>query len=43
MYTTNYKPIIEQHDGFIMIENILILVSCIYVQKYDYKNYYYFF
>jgi hypothetical protein len=38
LYTTNYKPTIEQHDGLIMIENILILISCIYVQKYDYMN-----
>ncbi len=38
MYTTNYKPTIEQHDGLIMIENILSLLSCIYVQKYDCMN-----
>jgi hypothetical protein len=40
--TTNYKPTIEQHDGLIMIENILILLSCIYVQKYNYMNNNYF-
>jgi hypothetical protein len=42
LYTTNYKPIIEQHDGLIMIENILILLSYIYVQKYDCMNNNYF-
>jgi hypothetical protein len=41
-YTTNYKPTIEQHDGLITIENVLILLSCIYVQKYDYMNNNYF-
>jgi hypothetical protein len=35
LYTKNYKPIIDQYDGLIMIENILTLFSCIYVQKYD--------
>jgi len=43
LYTKNYKPIIEQHDGLIMIENVLTLLSCIYVQKYDYLNDNYFF
>jgi hypothetical protein len=43
LYTQNYKPIIEQHDGLIMIENVLTLLSCIYVQKYDYMNDNYFF
>jgi hypothetical protein len=38
LYTTNYKLIIEQHDGLIMIENFLTLLSCIYVQKYDCMN-----
>jgi hypothetical protein len=38
LYKTNYKPTIEQHDGLIMIENMLTLLSCIYVQKYDYMN-----
>jgi len=28
LYTTNYKPVIEQHDGLITIENNLILLSC---------------
>jgi hypothetical protein len=42
LYTTNYKFTIEQHDGLIMNENILILLSCIYVQKYDYMNNNYF-
>jgi len=36
--TKNYKPIIEQHDGLIMIKNVLTLLSCIYVLKYDYMN-----
>ncbi len=36
MYTTNYKPTINQHDGLIIIENVLTLLSCIYVQKYNY-------
>jgi hypothetical protein len=43
LYTINYKPTIEQHDGLIMIENIFILLSCIYVQKYDYMNVYIYF
>jgi hypothetical protein len=43
LYTKNYKPIIEQHDGLIMIENVLTLLSCIYVQKYDYMNDIFFF
>jgi hypothetical protein len=34
LYALNYKTTIEQHDGLIIIENILILLSCIYVQKY---------
>jgi hypothetical protein len=39
LYTTNYKPIIEQHDGLlIMIKNILTFLFCIYVQKYDCMN-----
>jgi hypothetical protein len=38
LYTTNYKLTIEQHDGLIMNENILTLLSCIYVQKYEYMN-----
>ncbi len=38
MYTTDYKATIKQHDGLIMIENVLTLLSCIYVQKYDYMN-----
>ncbi len=38
MYTTNYKPTIEQHDGLIMIENVLTWLSYIYVQKYDCMN-----
>jgi len=42
LYTTNYKHTIEQYDGLIMIENILILLSCIYVQKNDYMNNKYF-
>jgi hypothetical protein len=42
LYTTNYKPTIEQHDGLIIIENVVILLSCIYVQKYDYMNNNYF-
>jgi hypothetical protein len=35
LYTTSYKPTIEKHDGLIMIANVLNLLSCIYVQKYD--------
>jgi hypothetical protein len=35
LYTRNYKPTIEQQDALIMIENVLIQLSCIYVQKYD--------
>jgi hypothetical protein len=38
LYTTNYKPTIEQHDDLIMIENVLTLLFCIYVQKYDYMK-----
>jgi hypothetical protein len=38
LYTIRYEFIIEQHDGLIMIENILLLLSCIYVQKYDWMN-----
>jgi hypothetical protein len=38
LYTTNYKPTIEQHDGLIMIENVLTLLSCIYLQNYNCTN-----
>ncbi len=38
LYTTNYKPTTEQHDSLIMIENVLTLLSCIYVQKYNCMN-----
>ncbi len=38
LYTTNYKPTIEKHDGLITIKKILNLLSCIYVQKYDCMN-----
>jgi hypothetical protein len=43
LYTTNYIPTIEQHDVLIMIENVLTLLSCIYVQIYDYMNDNYFY
>jgi hypothetical protein len=35
---SNYKPTIEHNDGLIMIENVLTLLLCIYVQKYDCMN-----
>jgi hypothetical protein len=38
LYTTNYKPTIEEHDGLIIIENILTLLSYIYVQNYNCMN-----
>jgi hypothetical protein len=38
LYTTNYKPTIEEHDGLIIIENILTLLSYIYVQNYNCTN-----
>jgi hypothetical protein len=38
LYTINNKLTIEQHAGLIMIENILILLSYIYVQKYVCMN-----
>jgi hypothetical protein len=38
LYTTNYKPTVEQHDGLIMTENVLTLLSYIYVQSYDCMN-----
>jgi hypothetical protein len=37
LYAIKYKRIMEQHDSLIMIENVLTLLSCIYVQKYEYN------